>query len=104
MGSVHERLLDLLSGIWLHLGFRLSVGLDAVSLRTVDFCERLRLDVAARELAGMAENSRAGEPASGIPSAGATGQHVHSQRADACQHAAGASCATQSSSAWRDHQ
>ena len=54
LGSVHERRLGVLAGFRLWLGFRLSVGLDAVSLWNVGLSPHLWMGMAAgRDMGGM---------------------------------------------------
>ena len=50
MGPIQQWLLELLSGFWIHLGFFLSLGLDAISLRAVGICKRTRLVLGAGRL------------------------------------------------------
>ena len=57
MGPLRQWLLDLLTRVWLRMGIRVSVGMDAISLRPLGFCERLWLGVAAGILAHLEPNS-----------------------------------------------
>src|SRR5438552_17775454 len=61
MGSVHEWRMDVVSGIRVHVGFRLSVGMDAVPLRFVGVSACIRMAVATRILDGMATTSARGK-------------------------------------------
>src|SRR2546430_15613518 len=62
MGSVHERRLDVVSGIRLHVGLWLSMGLDAVPLRFLVVPACVWMGVATRILDGMATASARGKP------------------------------------------
>src|SRR5690242_17595187 len=75
MGSVCQRLLEL-HPRWLRVGFRISLGMDAVSFRPLAICEWIWLALAAtvsRELDDLALLPTGDQCASRIPSACATG-------------------------------
>ena len=60
LGSVHERRLDVVSRVWLYVGFRLSLGLDALPLRVLAIPSRLRLGLAARRFSQRLETDSCG--------------------------------------------
>ena len=53
MGPVQQWLLGVLSGLWIHVGFILSVGLDAVPLWPLGICWRPGLVLGAWRLEQM---------------------------------------------------
>src|SRR5215471_4336891 len=61
---VHEWRLDVVSGRRLHVGLRLSVGMDAVLLRQLGLRSRLRMVLATGLLEHVGSGCAGGEPAS----------------------------------------
>jgi len=59
MGSVHEWRVVLVSGIWIHLGIGLSLGMDAVPLWLLGISAGVRMGVAAGDVVGCVENGSA---------------------------------------------
>ncbi len=53
LGPVQQRLLELLSGLWLYVGFLLSLGMDALSLWPVGLCQRTWLVLGAGRMEQM---------------------------------------------------
>src|SRR5438132_3529772 len=72
MGSVHEWRMDVVSGIRVHVGFRLSVGMDAVPLRFLVVPACVRMGVAAGILDGMATASARGKSSAAVCGAAST--------------------------------
>src|SRR2546430_14944928 len=72
MGPFHEWLLDVVSGIRLHVGLWLSMGLDAVPLRFLVVPACIWMGVAARILDGMATTSARGKSSAAVCGAAST--------------------------------
>jgi len=53
MGPIQQRLLELHARLWIYMGFRVSVGMDALSVWPVGVCERTRLVLGAGRLEQM---------------------------------------------------
>src|SRR5438045_9011373 len=66
MGPFHEWRVDVVSGIRVHVGFRLSVGMDAVPLRFLVVPACVWMGVATRILDGMATASARGKPSAAV--------------------------------------
>src|SRR2546427_6290497 len=72
MGSVHEWRVDVVSGIRLHVGLWLSMGMDAVPLRFLVVPACIWMGVAARILDGMATAPARGKSSAAVCGAAST--------------------------------
>src|SRR5438876_9527115 len=72
MGPFHEWRVDVVSGIRLHVGLWLSMGLDAVPLRFLVVPACIWMGVAARILDGMATTSARGKSSAAACAAAST--------------------------------